>query len=95
MVTNGVISRLTIVITHVRGLITLLTTSHEPPSRAQHRCSKANIRPLCLVWQVDHDVLPVPAVKHGSDLCKALLLRLEVGSFRLSDLPPIDRSDHS
>ena len=28
-----VISRVTIVITHIRGLITPLTTTHEPPSR--------------------------------------------------------------
>ena len=28
----GVISRVTIVITHIRGLITPLITAHEPPS---------------------------------------------------------------
>ena len=32
MVITGVISRVTITITHVRGLIILLITTHEPPS---------------------------------------------------------------
>ena len=32
VVISGVISRVTIVITHVKGLITPLITSHEPPS---------------------------------------------------------------
>ena len=31
-VISGVISRVTIVITHIRGLITLLIITHEPPS---------------------------------------------------------------
>ena len=30
---SGVISRATIVIIHVRGRVTLLMTTHEPPSR--------------------------------------------------------------
>ena len=30
---NRVISRVTILRTHIRGLITLLITTHEPPSR--------------------------------------------------------------
>ena len=30
---SGVISRVTIIITPIRGLITLLITTHEPPSR--------------------------------------------------------------
>ena len=34
LVISGVISRVTIIITHTRGLITLLITTHEPPSRA-------------------------------------------------------------
>ena len=33
VVISGVISRVTILITHIRGLITLLITTHEPPSR--------------------------------------------------------------
>ena len=33
-VISRVISRITILVTHIRGLITLLTTSHEPPSGA-------------------------------------------------------------
>ena len=33
MVVSRVISRVTILIAHIRGLITPLTTSHEPPSR--------------------------------------------------------------
>ena len=32
-VTSGVISRVFIVVTHIRGLITQLMTTHEPPSR--------------------------------------------------------------
>ena len=32
VVISGVISRVTIVITHIRGLITPLITAHEPPS---------------------------------------------------------------
>ena len=32
VVRSGVISRVTIVITHIRGLITPLITTHEPPS---------------------------------------------------------------
>ena len=34
-VISGVISKVTIVITHIRGLITPLTTTHEPPSTKQ------------------------------------------------------------
>ena len=30
-----VISKVTIVITHIRGLITILITTHEPPSRGR------------------------------------------------------------
>ena len=33
VVISGVISRLTIVITHLKQLITPLITTHEPPSR--------------------------------------------------------------
>ena len=33
VVISRVISRVTILITHIRGLITLLITTHEPPSR--------------------------------------------------------------
>ena len=33
VVISGVISKVTIVITHIRGLITILITTHEPPSR--------------------------------------------------------------
>ena len=32
MVISGVISRITIIVTHIRGLKTLLLTTHEPPS---------------------------------------------------------------
>ena len=35
VVISGVISRVTILITHIRGLITLLITTHEPPSRCR------------------------------------------------------------
>ena len=33
VVIGGVISRVTIIITHIGGLITPLITTHEPPSR--------------------------------------------------------------
>ena len=33
----GVISRVTILITHIRGLLTLLITTHEPPGSGQNR----------------------------------------------------------
>ena len=33
LVISGAISRVTIFITHIRGLITPLITTHEPPSR--------------------------------------------------------------
>ena len=33
-VISGVISKATVIITHIRGLITPLMTTHEPPSRA-------------------------------------------------------------
>ena len=32
VVISGAISKVTIIITHIRGLITPLTTTHEPPS---------------------------------------------------------------
>ena len=32
VVISGVISRVTIIITHIRGLVTPLITTHEPPS---------------------------------------------------------------
>ena len=34
VVRSVVISRVTVVITHIRGLISILITTHEPPSRA-------------------------------------------------------------
>ena len=37
MVISGVISRVPILITHIRGLITPLITTHEPPSRVYPR----------------------------------------------------------
>ena len=41
VVISGVISRVTTSITHIRGLITPLITTHEPPSRAHsHRLQK-------------------------------------------------------
>ena len=35
VVISGVRSRVTILITHIRGLITLLIATHEPPSKSQ------------------------------------------------------------
>ena len=35
VVISGVISSVTIVVTHIRALITPITTTHEPPSRVR------------------------------------------------------------
>ena len=35
VVISGVISRVTTILTHIQGLITLLITTHEPPSRVR------------------------------------------------------------
>ena len=41
VVVSGVISKVTIVITHIRGLITILIiTTHEPPSSVYCRSNK-------------------------------------------------------
>ena len=37
VVISGVTNRVTVVIIHIRGLITLLITTHEPPSRVYRR----------------------------------------------------------
>ena len=37
---SRVLSRVTILITHIRGLLTPLTTTHEPPSMALEGCFK-------------------------------------------------------
>ena len=42
VVTSRVISRVSILITHIRGLITLLITTHEPPSN----------KPCCKFWRL-------------------------------------------
>ena len=44
MVIGRVISRVTILITHIRGLITALITTHEPPSISRLR--PQNLGPL-------------------------------------------------
>ena len=44
MVVSRVISKVTILITHIRGLITLLITTHEPPSRQEEQNS-LKVRP--------------------------------------------------
>ena len=38
LVISGLISRVTIVTTHTKGLITSLVTTHKPPSRAFRTC---------------------------------------------------------
>ena len=44
VVVSRVISKVTILITHIRGLITLLITTHEPPSRQEEQNS-LKVRP--------------------------------------------------
>ena len=39
---SGVIIRITILITHIRGLLTLLITTHEPPSRLSSSTTRLN-----------------------------------------------------
>ena len=46
VVISGVMSRVTIVITHVRGLITQLITTHEPPSKGYGFRVITNTRPV-------------------------------------------------
>ena len=36
VVISGVIRRVTVITTHIKGLITLLITTHEPPSNLFH-----------------------------------------------------------
>ena len=41
VVVSGVIIRVTIVITHIKGLVTLLITTHEPPSNQLQATTRA------------------------------------------------------
>ena len=56
----GVISRVTIIKTHIRGLLTILITTHEPPSTA---CGRLRLKdclirfPLVLVRVALRDLL--------------------------------------
>ena len=43
-----VISRITILITHIRGLITLLITTHEPPSSRSQLCLSDDTKLECI-----------------------------------------------
>ena len=44
VVTNGVISRVIVIITHIRGLVTPFKTTHEPPSTEQVKERSLKIR---------------------------------------------------
>ena len=44
MIISGVMRRVTIILSHIRGLITLLRTTHEPPS--------IEYMPYFLVWKL-------------------------------------------
>ena len=59
VVTSGGISRVTIIITHISGLITPLITTHEPSSTATSRigCSSAVLPQVCFTNQ-DEAKLP-------------------------------------
>ena len=46
VVISGVIRKVTTVITHLRGLITPLLTTHEPPSRVSDSRHQLNPRPM-------------------------------------------------
>ena len=47
IIISGVISKVTILITHIRGLITLLITTHGPPSTRAQQLQR-NIRALVI-----------------------------------------------
>ena len=59
VVISGVTGKVTIVITHIRGLITILTTTHEPPSRLQ----KFGLCELDVCWASVKELLETPAGK--------------------------------
>ena len=48
VVISGAICKVTIVITHLRGLITTLITTHEPPSKNPHSTESWVFRGLVL-----------------------------------------------
>ena len=50
VVMSGVVSRVTIVITHIRGLITPLITTDEPPSIAVYRGSLRIVQSVLSSW---------------------------------------------
>ena len=56
VVISRVISRITIVITHIKGLVTPLITTHEPPSEASRESGTRNVkrRKLLLVASPRH-----------------------------------------
>ena len=57
VVISGVISRVTIVVTHMRRLITPLITTHEPPSRVSGYLSShspAHVSPSALKMRANH-----------------------------------------
>ena len=61
VVISGVISRATIIITPIRGLITLLITTHEPPSR---RPKEGTLTDLSMLLLRDLREMP-PGFKQG------------------------------
>ena len=58
---RGVISRVAILITHIRGLVTLLITTHEPPSTPPERFVGAHT-----TTKVQRPVAPRRASRRGS-----------------------------
>ena len=46
VVISGAISRVTIILTHIRGLITPLITTHELPSETRFHCGIMSVRAL-------------------------------------------------
>ena len=80
-VISGLISKVTIVKTHTRGLITILITTHEHPSKPSPQAPCADEGQLAASQQIRH-----PRVQHGTSLHPAPLIREPKGALgRIGD----------
>ena len=78
---SGVISKVTIAITHIRGFITILITTHEPPSKPSPKALCADEGQLAASQQIRH-----PRVQRGTFLHPAPLIREPKGALgRIGD----------
>ena len=72
---SEVISRVTVVITRIRGLMTPLLTTHEPPSRAQKSATPVRALPLPAARQPSRAVSERCVVLHQAEHCSAACFR--------------------